>query len=92
MTFFDIFDRCKVSATCYTWKNHEIKTLTGDNIVFEKPNWNKTKIIRHYFSGTFTYCARVGCKYEKLDGSRVPWKVTEITIATGEEVAIEVDK
>ncbi len=88
MSFYDIFDRCKISATCRTWHNHEKRVV--ENPYFERPNWNKTKVYREFFKGTLTYCDRAGCDYEKFDGSRVPVRVVMVIVKTGEATDVDV--
>jgi hypothetical protein len=88
LSFYDIYHRCKISATCRQWKSHDLKSVTGDDIVFESHNWNKTKLRRAYFKGTLTYCDRQGCYYEDHSKLAGPWKKTEVIVATGEEVEV----
>jgi len=77
MTFFDIYNRCWISATCRQWKNHDLEVMEGDNIVFEDHKKNHA-LVRRYYAGKLTFCKRQGCKYEKFKGPRQAWKIVDV--------------
>ncbi len=81
MSFYDIINRCNISATCRHLRHHDMKTITSDNLMFEKKDGEKQ--LRYYYKGTLNYCDRQGCYLEKFDGDRMPWKIT--MVINGEE-------